>query len=225
MRHVLIALALMLTSPARAQEAPSQDMLDAAAQPFFDAGTYGDAFDDTGLTQGCANEGGQMVCTITSRGANLIARSGESSDAVMAVLMALPLNTAVAVTGDITSMGDITAEIVLSTVTMAAADPFATLAADIQGLWVSDDDAQSGFEIVGTQMVDSYAGEVQASSLLTFAAQCPEGPEDVGPVMIAQVMGDDPSIMACYYIVSLEGAALQMSLMGGAGNTLSYTRQ
>jgi hypothetical protein len=114
---------------------------------------------------------------------------------------------------------------VLSTVTLAAADPFATLAADMQGLWVSDDDAQSGFEIIGSQMVDSYAGEVQASSLLTFAAQCPEGPEDVGPVMIAQVMGDDPSIMACYYIVSLEGAALQMSLMGGAGNTLSYTRQ
>jgi hypothetical protein len=225
MRHIFVAIALMLTSPARAQDAPSQDMLDAAAEPFFEAGTYGDAFDDTGLTQGCADEGGQMVCTITSRGANLMARSGETSDAVMAVLMALPLNTAVAVTGDITSMGDITAEIVLSTVAMAEADPFTTLAADMQGVWVSDEDADSAFEIIGTQMVDSYAGEVQASSLLTFQAQCPDGPEGVGPVMIAQVMGGDPADMACYFIVSLADGALEMSLMGGAGKTLAYSRQ
>jgi hypothetical protein len=222
MRCTLIAAFVMMTSPLQAQD---QAMLDAAAVPFFDAGSYGDAFHDTGLTQGCADEGGQMVCTITSRGANLIARAGESSDAVMAVLAALPLNTAVDVAGDITSMGDITAEIVLSSVTLAAADPYATLAAEMQGMWVSNDDAASTFEVVGTQMVDIYAGEVQSSALLTFAAQCPEGPEGVGPVMIAQVMGDDPAAMGCYYIASLAEGALEMSLMGGAGNTLTYTRQ
>ncbi|MGL4311033.1 MAG: hypothetical protein ACRCSU_11150 [Paracoccaceae bacterium] len=222
MRRLKVILALILTSPAWAQDGPD---LEAAAVPFFAPGTYGEAFDDTGLTQGCADEGGQMVCTVTSRGANLIARAGETPDAVMAVLMALPLNTAVNVSGDITSMGDITAEIVLSTVRLAEADPYATLAADMQGMWVSDDDAQAAFEVVGTQMVDSYAGEVQASSLLTFAAECPDGLAGVGPVMIAQVMGDDPGEMACYAIVSLADGALEMSLMGGTGNTLSYTRQ
>jgi hypothetical protein len=224
MLRLTLVIAL-LASPVWAQDGPTQAMLDAAAAPFFDAGTYGDAFADNGLTQGCADESGQIVCTITARGANLIARSGETSDAVMAVLQALPLNTAVAVTGDITSMGDITAEIVLSSVTMAEADPFAALAADMQGVWVSDDDAQAGFEVIGTQMVDSYAGEVQGSSLLTFAGQCPDGPEGVGPVMIAQVMGGDPADMACYAIVSLEGGRLDMSLMGGTGTTLRYTRQ
>ena len=221
MRDILTAAFMMMSSPLLAQD---QAMLDAAGVPFFAAGSYGDAFADTGLTQGCADEGGQIVCTITSRGANLIARSGESSDAVMAVLGALPLNTAVDVTGDISAMGDITAEIVLSTVTLAAPDAFAALAEGMQGMWVSDDDAQSAFEVIGTQMVDSYAGEVQASSLLTFADQCPEGPGGVGPVMIAQVMGGDPADMACYVIVSLADAALEMSLMGGAGNTLAYTR-
>jgi hypothetical protein len=221
----LTLILTLLSSPAMAQDGPSQHMLDAAAQPFFDAGSLGDAFDDTGLTQGCADEGGQMVCTITSRGANLLARAGESSDAVMAVLQALPMNTAVAVTGDITSMGDITAEIVLSTVTMAPTDPYADLAAGMQGMWVSDDDAQSSFEIVGTQQVETYGGEVQGSYLLTFAAQCPDGPDGVGPVMVAQAMGDDPSAMACYAIVSQNGDALEMSLIGGNGSTLHYTRQ
>jgi hypothetical protein len=225
MLRLTLILIVTLVLPALAETMPSQSMLDAAAQPFFDAGTYGDPFDDTGLTQGCADEGGQMVCIITSRGANLMARQGESSDAVMDVLLSLPLNTAVAVTGDITSMGDITAEIVLSTVTMAPSDPYADLAAGMQGMWVSNDDADSVFEVVGTQMVDSYAGEVQTSALLTFAAQCPDGPPGVGPVMIAQVMGDDPAAMGCYYIVSLADGALEMSLMGGAGNTLAYTRQ
>jgi hypothetical protein len=225
MRNILIFMVLMLTSPVLAQTMPSQSMLDAAAEPFFDAGSLGDAFDDTGLTQGCADEGGQLVCTITSRGANLMARAGESSDAVMAMLQALPMNTAVAVTGDITSMGDITAEIVLSTVTMAPADPYAALAANMQGLWVSDDDAQSTFEIVGTQQVETYGGEVQGSYLLTFAAQCPDGPDGVGPVMVAQAMGDDPSAMACYAIVRQDGDTLEMSLIGGNGSTLHYTRQ
>jgi hypothetical protein len=225
MRQLAVFLMVVLTSPAWPEEGPSQGMLAAAAVPSFAPGTYGDAFDDTALTQGCADEGGQMVCTITTRGARLLARRGETPDAVMDVLMALPLNTAVDVSGDITSMGDITAEIVLSRVTLAEADPYATLAADMQGMWVSDDDAASRFEVVGTQMVDSYAGEVQASSLLTFAAECPEGPAGVGPVMIAQVMGDDPGEMACYAIVRLDGSALEMSLMGGAGGTLRYTRQ
>ncbi len=224
MLRLTLAITL-LASPVWAQDAPTQAMLDAAAAPFFDLGTYGDAFDDTGLTQGCADESGQMVCTITSRGANLIARSGETPDTVMAVLQALPLNTAVAVTGDITSMGDITAEIVLSTVTMAPADTYADLAAGMQGMWVSDDDAQSTFEIVGTQQVETYAGEVQASYLLTFAAECPDGPDGVGPVMVAQMMGGDPVDMSCYYIVKQDGDALEMSLIGGNGSTLLYSRQ
>jgi hypothetical protein len=225
MRNTLIFVALLLTSPALAETSPSQAMLDAAAAPFFDPGTFGDAFDDTGLTQGCADESGQMVCTITSRGANLIARSGETSDAVMAVLQALPLNTPVAVTGDITAMGDITAEIVLSTVMMAPADLYADLAAGMQGIWVSDDDAQSTFEIVGTQQVETYAGEAQASYLLTFAAECPDGPDGVGPVMVAQMMGGDPADMSCYYIVKQDGDTLEMSLIGGNGSTLHYSRQ
>jgi hypothetical protein len=223
MRHILFIM--MLMTPAMAQDGPSPDMLDAAAVPFFAAGSYGDPFDDVGSVQGCADESGQIVCTVTSRGANLMARSGETSDTVMAVLMALPLNTAVAVTGDITAMGDITAEIVLSSIRLAPADPFADLAAGMQGMWVSDDDAQSAFEIIGSQMVDIYAGEVQASSLVTFVAECPAGPAGEGPVMIAQVMGDDPADMSCFAIISLSDGAVEMSLLGGAGNTLSYTRQ
>ena len=214
-----------LTSPVWAQEGPSQDMLDAAAETYFDAGSLGDAFEDTGLTQGCVDEGGQIVCTITSRGANLMARAGDSSDAVMAVLQALPLNTPVAFAGDITAMGDITAEIVLSTVMLASADPYIDLAAGMQGMWVSDDDAQSTFEIVGTQQVESYGAEVQASYLLTFAPACPDGPDDIGPVMVAQMMSGDPADMACYYIISLQDGELKMSLIGGTGNTLRYTLQ
>lgn len=219
----VLLLALSLASPAAAQDAA---LSAAAAVPAFAPGTHGDPFDDTGLAQGCADEGGVAVCIITSRGANLIARSDTSPAAPIAVLQSLPANTAVAVTGDITSYGDITAEIMLSTVETGESDPHAGTLAALQGTWVSADDPAFGVEFAGTEQIETYAGEVQGYYRISVEDECPDGPDGVGPVVYATMMGGDPATdSACHVILTADGAVLEMALAGGNGATLRLLRR
>lgn len=217
-----LVLLLAFAAPALAQDAAT---LSTAATPAFAPGTHGDPFDDTGLSQGCVDEGGVTVCTITSRGANLIARSDSSPAAPITVLQSLPGNTAVALTGDITSYGDITAEIVLSTVETGEADPHAGTLSAMQGAWVSVDDPAFGLEFAGTEQIETHAGEVQGYYLVSIEDQCPGGPDRVGPVLYALLMGGDPETDAtCHAILAADGAVLEMSLIGGTGGTLRFVR-
>jgi hypothetical protein len=224
-----LTLALLVPMAAAAQD-PA--MIDAAAAPFFAPGTYGDPFADTGLSQGCQPDGGGVVCTITSRGVNLIARSANSAEAAISLLQVLPVNTAVAFTGDITSMGDITAEFALSSIQIGDADPYADVLAMLQGDWVSVDDPAYTMVIDGTQQIESYGDEVQGAYLISLQDQCPEvggndpdGPDGTGPVLLAELMGGDPMTdIYCYALLTTTAADLQMSLIGGNGSTLAFAR-
>jgi hypothetical protein len=212
-----------------AQDIPT---VEAAAVPFFEPGTFGEPFADTGLAQGCLAEGAALVCTITSRGVNLIVQGDLSGADALALLQDLPVNTPVAFSGDILGLGDITAEFALSTLEIGDPDPYAQLRADLQGDWVSVDDPDYALTFDGTQRIDSYGGEVQGVYLTSLQDQCPEvggrdpdGPDGTGPVLLAELMGGDPMTdLYCYAVLAADGLALEMSLIGGNGTTLSFVR-
>ncbi len=210
-----LALALLLATPAAAQD---------AATPAFAPGTYGDPFDDTGLFQGCIADAGVTVCTITSRLANLVARSDTSPAAPFAALQGLPADTPVAVTGDITAMGDVSADIVLSTVETGEPDPYAATLAALQGAWVSLDDPAYALEFAGNEQIETYDGAVQGYYMTSLEAACPDG-TGPGPVLFAVMMGGDSQAETwCYTILKADGTMLEMTLEGGNGSTLRFRR-
>ena len=203
----IIAIAALFASPALA----------------FDPGTYGEPFEVTGLMQGCGASEELNGCSFYAEGARwMVARGAGTDDAVLDAMAALPVNAPVVVTGDMISMGDITVEAAVSTVTPGTPDAYAALRDAMQGDWVSQDDASSALKITGSEQQEIYAGEALSLSVVTFAEACPEG-EPMGTVFYTHEMGADPADFYCYAVVDLTPERMELSYFG-RGNTLVYIR-
>lgn len=106
-------------------------------------------------------------------------------------------------------------------------DPFAVVPIDpakLEGNWVSTEDPKSEVKIGGGRYVDIYDGEKIADSAYTFHATCPSedcGAENGGMPCI-KVTGQD---VLCYTVLFADGANLEISMITGRGNSLSFTKK
>ena len=106
-------------------------------------------------------------------------------------------------------------------------DPFLS-AADakkvklLQGTWQSLDDPKSVIKIVDGKYIDVYDGKEVSSAICLYYAKCPEdcGPAGAGACLKITAQDD-----MCYSLVSLTATNLELSLIGGRGNTNRYKKK
>ena len=195
-----------------------------AAGPGFQPGTLGEPFTQTALLQSCGPTELGPACMFYAEGWRyLAARNTVTPAEIFAVLEGLPVNTPVVITGEITSQGDITAEVNLSRIEPGPPDPWAEIRAALQGDWVSLDDPQSRMRIEGSEMTDLYGDETLGVSVATLGPACADGTEVQTVALNLAMMGmmDEPPI--CWAINEATPDSLQVTYMG-RGNTLSFRR-
>lgn len=213
--------AALIGAPNQAADAVPADA--AAFTDSFEPGQQGEPFTVTALMQGCGETEELNGCTFYAEGARWIAARGAgSNEAALDAMAAMPVNTAVIVSGDMLSFGDITAEALISRIELTEPDAYADMRAAMQGKWVSQDDPQSTLEFIGSEVTDGYGGETMAVSVVTYADACPGG-EPIGPVMFKQEMGGDPMDLPCFALVDITPDRIELSYVG-RGNTLVYVR-
>ncbi len=187
-------------------------------------GTYGEAFDEAALFQGCDIVDGVDYCAFHANGWKYYAyRSGPTPEAILDKLELLPMNTPVIIHGDTIVMGDITMEMALRGVEINhSGDAYAVLRARLQGRWQSLDDPLSEFEIMGSEWRSVYNGQFMGLDFLRIVSQCAEAPPEAGPLLL-RTDPEDRDAPLCYGIQFSGDNTLELVYMG-RGNTLSYRR-
>jgi uncharacterized membrane protein len=205
--------------PLQAEDVAS--LLDSAAMPSFERGVIGEPFLVDAILQGCGPTEGMEACTFYAEGARwIVSASGQSNPAAMQAMAALPVGTALRISGDMLSFGDITAEAAIASLERIE-DAYAAERAAMQGEWVSADDPQSRVQIAGSEWTDIYGDELLAVAILTLSDRC--GDAQGGVLLSQQRMGYDPADMQCYEVLSVDGDRMELSYLP-RGNTLVYER-
>ncbi len=107
------------------------------------------------------------------------------------------------------------------------ADPFMSraenkMAESLIGAWQSTEDPNSEISFEDGIFTSLYEGKVVERFPYQFYAHCPEICEPVGDTPSFSVFGQD---LVCYAIVSVGDKNLEISMIGGRGNTLAYVRK
>jgi hypothetical protein len=107
-------------------------------------------------------------------------------------------------------------------------DPFlskrdAAAAAKLIGEWQSTTDPQSSIKIGEGVYRDAYAGTNPMPALrYIYAPICPKDCNPIAKTPCLQVIGQDD---VCYTIVKADGKTLELSQIGGTGNTNKYVKK
>ena len=168
-------------------------------------------FSDTGYLQSCTSDGEMPGCMVVGFGIRYIAATAGATDPdLMAQLQALPPNSRVDIAGDIISLGDITAEVVLTSVTAAPNAKLDALLAGLQGDWQQA--AGQGIQIAGLEWTNIADGQPVDSYLMGLGQPCSEGQPQDKPSVALILMGGDPMDGAlCYVIDKIDEKSLTLA--------------
>lgn len=217
----LAALAAGKDSAAKGKSA--QGAAQAAVQPAAVAGgvmrsglsrgVHGEPFTDRLMFQGCDFYDGFEACAFIANGWKYFAEYDEPTPrSFLAGLEALPINTPMQVTGDLTGYGDSTAQLAVSEIELLTGrDPYAGLRQAMQGNWVSADDANETLYIQGAEMHSYHQQGYVDTMYLDVKADCPDS-AGAGPVLIQTSVQYRDSY--CYLIDNLAGGWMDLILMG-----------
>lgn len=106
-------------------------------------------------------------------------------------------------------------------------DPFlsgadAAMAKNLQGTWVSTTDNKSEISIENGMYTERYDGEQMSSLPYQVFPKCPALCNPVAETPCIAVMGQDD---VCYAVVKADGQSLELSMIGGTGNTLVFKKK
>jgi hypothetical protein len=106
-------------------------------------------------------------------------------------------------------------------------DPFRAEGGDeppsvIQGHWVSTDDAKSELKIEDGKYIEIYGGEEVLNLAYSYHKICPADCSPVAETPCIRTIAQDG---VCYVLVRADSKTLQLSMIGGRGNTLSYKKK
>ncbi|WP_397542329.1 DUF1036 domain-containing protein [Roseovarius salis] len=176
-------------------------------------GQHGEPFSSRLMFQGCDFHDGFEACTFIGNGWKYFAGYDDPTPrAFLARFETLPLNTPVAVTGDLFAHGDSSAQLAISAAEiLAGQDSYAHLRRAMQGNWVSADDANETLYIQGAEMHRYYRQGHVDTIYLDVAPDCPDS-AGAGPVMIQTSAQHRDSY--CYLIDNVAGGWMDLILMG-----------
>jgi hypothetical protein len=100
--------------------------------------------------------------------------------------------------------------------------PDAKTANNLRGAWVSATDAKFELNIESGKYTELQGGEKISSLPYQFYPKCPAECNPLAPTPCISVMGQD---VLCYTVVKADGKSLELSLIGGTGNTLIFRKK
>jgi len=92
----------------------------------------------------------------------------------------------------------------------------------LEGRWRSEDDEKSVIVISGNSFISIYDGSVISEDEVEYFETCPE--DCAKDYQEACFMVRAQFDASCYAIVNLTATELTYSMLGGTGNTLSYSK-
>lgn len=106
-------------------------------------------------------------------------------------------------------------------------DPFlkpaeAKTAKNLRGQWVSTSDPESEIKLDKGMYTEVYQGKEQSSLPYQYFPVCPKDCNPAGKFPCLKVMGQDD---VCYAVVKADGKTLELSMVGGRGNTLAFKKK
>lgn len=106
-------------------------------------------------------------------------------------------------------------------------DPFlskkdAATATNLQGTWQSADDPKSSIKIANGNYSEMYEGQTPVPIRYIYFPTCPKDCNPVAKMPCLKIIGQDE---ICYTIVKADGKTLELSQIGGTGNTNKYVRK
>lgn len=176
-------------------------------------GVHGEPFTDRLMFQGCDFYDGFEACSFIANGWKYFAGYDDPTPrSFLARLEAMPNNTLMQVTGDLTSYGDSTAQLAVSEIeVLTGQDPYAGLRQAMQGNWVSADDPNETLYIQGAEMHSYHQQGYVDTMYLDVKADCPDS-AGAGPVLIQTSVQYRDTY--CYLIDNLAGGWMDLILMG-----------
>ena len=91
------------------------------------------------------------------------------------------------------------------------------------GEWTSKDDPKAGIKLSDGKFLFMYAGQKPEPTLsYVYYPSCPKDCNPVAEMPCLKVTGQDD---VCYAVIKADGKVLELSQIGGTGNTNRYTRK
>jgi hypothetical protein len=94
--------------------------------------------------------------------------------------------------------------------------------AQIQGHWVSTEDPKSEVIIAEGKYIEIYNGSELSNSLSSYHKICPKDCNPIAETPCLKVTGQDD---ICYTVVKADGKTMELSMIGGRGNTLVFKKK
>jgi uncharacterized membrane protein len=184
-------------------------------------GANGQPFTLDGVFQGCDVADGTAYCAFHAEGWKFFAWDGGPNPTDFLMQLAeIPMTTAITVSGDVISEGDISAEVAIREVRLHDADPLAGLRVAIQGDWVSEDDPLYLMTVFGMEAFESYEGEATGTRFLRIEHDCPES-AGTGPVLMTTTV---PGFETQCFLIQ-DGLPDRLVLaLAGQGGFVSFRR-
>ncbi len=175
-------------------------------------------FEGTGWLVTCGEEG----CFLNAAGFDLFA-AADGSSAYLDLTGMEPLS-AIALTGDISNMGDSTADIAVERVERVDNIDEGNLRA-IQGAWKPlGEENPFHIEIAGLAWTEMEIDVEQASFMMVLGAACADGVEPGGTAISLYRYGDDPEADACWQLEYVDDRTLVLRDISGEANQVEFER-
>lgn len=94
--------------------------------------------------------------------------------------------------------------------------------ADMEGIWVSTTDPKSEVAIGNGKYTEIYETKEMSSTPFRYNKACPADCNPPAKVACIQLVGQDD---VCYTVVKLNAKSLELSMIGGTGNTLVFKKK
>jgi hypothetical protein len=202
MRHALLALTL-LAHPALAEP-----------------------FEGRGYLVGCDGDAAGSGCRIVASGVIFHVRDGEgTNEGMMDLLWSEPPVTAVTISGEMGDLGDITAPLVLTSLSFPQDDPFQDTLRYLQGDWRPDgEDTPFLLRITGLEWQEWQDDELLAAFLITPSEACADGVIPGGMVLSLRQIGGDPSESACWQVEYATDTTMDLRNVTRGFGLVTYAR-
>lgn len=193
--------------------------------PFHGAapGTYGEPYADAVIFQECFAPQGEGIayCAFHASGTKFfVYDDGRTPPFVFAALRALNPGTPLQVEGDLESIYDITADVVLRDVTVR---PWSDLVGQLellQGQWYAMDDPNAQFTVLGAERTNTYGGAFTGLEYLSVQTWCDSYQ---GADYYLSARDEETGEYYCYSIEHIGERDMTLMYLPG-GNFLDYIR-
>lgn len=192
---------------------------------------FAEPVEDRGYLLGCgpdmAGWGAEQGCVIAASGFYfLAAEAGGSDPAALQTLIDLPALSAVGFTGDLQSMGDVSGEVALTSVTPIADDMFEGNLRALQGDWEPVGEETPFFlRVSGMQWQEFVQDDAQGSFYFVVGNSCADGSEHQGMTISLYPLGGDPEAVACWLVEGITDNEMTLRNVGGDFGTVDYLRR